>query len=223
MMGTRPVRLFPGGLRGFIFDCDGVMIDSRNANRKFYNLVLSALGLPPMRKDQEEYAFMATARQALLAMTPPEMHQQLEKICREKVDYEKDVMPLIRLKPGFRKFIEYAHSNGFRMAIDTNRTREGIQRILDFFSLPPYFEPVISASDSRPKPSSEGPEKICLFWKVKPMEVLFIGDSENDRIASTGCGMPFGAFDNADLEGEMAIRDFGSLRQWLADFHQANG
>lgn len=40
--------LFPDGLRGVIFDCDGVMIDSRAANDEFYNRVLAYFGLPPM-------------------------------------------------------------------------------------------------------------------------------------------------------------------------------
>ena len=37
-------KLFPHGLTGIIFDCDGVMIDSRAANAIFYNKVLAALG-----------------------------------------------------------------------------------------------------------------------------------------------------------------------------------
>lgn len=41
-------KLFPHGLTGIIFDCDGVMIDSRAANAIFYNKVLAALGLPPL-------------------------------------------------------------------------------------------------------------------------------------------------------------------------------
>ena len=49
---TRPLSLqalFPHGIAGVIFDCDGVMIDSRAANNVFYNRVLAYFGLPPMR------------------------------------------------------------------------------------------------------------------------------------------------------------------------------
>lgn len=53
--------LFPDGLRGVIFDCDGVMIDSRAANDEFYNRVLAYFGLPPMTPEQEAYSFMATS------------------------------------------------------------------------------------------------------------------------------------------------------------------
>ena len=63
-------RLFPHGLTGIIFDCDGVMIDSRAANAIFYNKVLAALGLPPLTPEQDAYTFMATARQALEYIVP---------------------------------------------------------------------------------------------------------------------------------------------------------
>ena len=59
--------IFPRGLAGVVFDCDGVMIDSRDANRVFYNTVLAELNLPPMGPEEESYAFMATAGEALRA------------------------------------------------------------------------------------------------------------------------------------------------------------
>ena len=75
-------KLFPHGLTGIIFDCDGVMIDSRAANAIFYNKVLAALGLPPLTPEQDAYTFMATARQALEYIVPPEMHQRMYEVVR---------------------------------------------------------------------------------------------------------------------------------------------
>ena len=34
------------GLKGIIFDCDGVLFDSRDVNIKYYNMIKDALGLP---------------------------------------------------------------------------------------------------------------------------------------------------------------------------------
>ena len=48
-------RLFPHGLAGVIFDCDGVLLDSRESNSIFYNRVLAVFGLPPMTPEQEKY------------------------------------------------------------------------------------------------------------------------------------------------------------------------
>lgn len=200
--------LFPNGLAGLVFDCDGVMIDSREANRAFYDRVLAALGLPPMGREEERYAFMATAAEALRRMVPPELHGEIDRAAAG-VDYGRDILPLVRLMPGFMPFIEHLHARGVRLAIDTNRTGVGIQRVLDFFSLPPYFDPVISVSCARPKPSPAGAEAILKAWGAEPGQVLFVGDSENDREAARGAGMLFAGF--GGLTGDVTVRDFAAL------------
>lgn len=204
--------LFPEGLAGVVFDCDGVMIDSREANRAFYNKVLAVLGLPPMGPEEESYAFMATAMEALRRMVPAERHGEImDAVAR--VDYGTEVLPLVRLMPGFVPFIECLHGAGVRLAIDTNRTDVGIERVLDFFSLPSYFGPVISASCARPKPSPEGAEMILRAWGARPGQALFVGDSENDLLAARGAGMVFAGF--GGLEGDLTAPDFAALARML--------
>ena len=41
-----------------IFDCDGVMFDSRQANINFYNHLLARYGLQEMTADQVDYVHM---------------------------------------------------------------------------------------------------------------------------------------------------------------------
>lgn len=204
--------VFPDGLAGVVFDCDGVMIDSHEANRAFYDRVLAVLGLPPMGREEERYAFMATAAEALRRMVPPELHGEIGRAAAE-VDYGRDILPLVRLMPGFVPFIELLQARGVRLAIDTNRTDAGIQRVLDFFSLPPYFDPVISASCARPKPSPAGAESILRTWGAEPGQALFVGDSENDREAARGAGMVFAGF--GGLTGDVTVRDFAALADLL--------
>ena len=205
-------EFFPQGLAGVVFDCDGVMIDSSEANRVFYNAVLAEMGLPPMSAEDESYAFMATAREALERMTPKERHAEIAAAAA-RVDYGRNIMPLVRLMPGFLPFIEALHARGVRLAIDTNRIDAGIARVLDFFSLPPYFEPVISASCAPPKPSPQGARDILRAWGVKSGEVLFVGDSENDMLAARGAGMVFAGF--GGIAGDLAAPDFAALADIL--------
>lgn len=207
--------IFPHGLKGVIFDCDGVMIDSENANRHWYNAVLARFDLPPMTKEQEEYAFMAAAMDALRKMIPEKFHDKIPGAIEEAIDYQKDVLPKIILMPGFRKFIEDAHERGLLLAIDTNRTAEGIQRVLDFFNLPPYFDPVISSSIALPKPSPEGIKMICAAWKAQPDQVLFVGDSENDCNTAANAGALFAAFANKACRGDIAVADYSALAEIL--------
>lgn len=207
--------IFPDGLKGLVFDCDGVMIDSEGANRFFYNSILKWLGLPPMNKSQEQYAFMATALEALQTMVPESLHAKIPQAITEGINYNRDVLPRVTLMPDFREFINAAHNRGIFLAIDTNRTAEGIQRVLDFFSLPSYFDPVVSASVALPKPSPQGLELICEKWQTARWQILFIGDSENDRQTALNANVPFASFGNQGLTGTIEVRNYKELAQIL--------
>ncbi|MDR2850669.1 MAG: HAD family hydrolase [Desulfovibrio sp.] len=213
-------ELFPNGLKGIIFDCDGVMIDSREANRAFYNQILAHFEMPPMTAKQATYAFMTTARQALEHILPPLLHDQIEHVTTAVISYRRDIAPLLRLQPGFREFIDYLHAHNIRMAIATNRVEKGMQTVLDIFALPNYFNPMITASNAKPKPSPEGVQRICAHWGVLPRDVAFIGDTEYDMAAARGAGVAFISFANTDLHADITATDFNSLQQTLASVLQ---
>ncbi len=205
-------QLFANGLAGVIFDCDGVIVDSRESNNLFYNRVLEHFKLPPMTPEQEEFSFMATAMQALLHIVPPHLHNQISYVTTEVVNYHRDIMPLLRLQPGFVDFIDYLRAKQVRMAVHTNRRLEGIQTVLDIFGLPSYFNPVVAADTAAPKPSPEGTLHICAAWQTLPENVLFVGDSEHDKEAAQGAGVVFAAFNSGSLRGQITATDYAGLR-----------
>ena len=205
-------QLFANGLAGVIFDCDGVIVDSRESNNLFYNRVLEHFKLPPMTPEQEEFSFMATAMQALLHIVPPHLHNQISYVTTEVVNYHRDIMPLLRLQPGFVDFIDYLRAKQVRMAVHTNRRLEGIQTVLDIFGLPSYFNPVVAADTAAPKPSPEGTLHICAAWQTLPENVLFVGDSEHDKEAAQGAGVVFAAFNSGSLRGQITATDYPGLR-----------
>ena len=210
-------RLFTNGLAGVIFDCDGVIVDSRESNTVFYNRVLEYFNLPPMTPEQEQFCFMATAMQALLHIVPPHLHKQISYVTSEVVNYHRDIMPMLRLQPGFVDFIDYLRDKQVRMAVHTNRRLEGIQTVLDIFGLPSYFDPVVAADTAAPKPSPEGALRICATWQTPPETVLFVGDSEHDKETAQGAGVVFAAFNGGALRGQITATDYTGLREALDD------
>lgn len=210
-------RLFTNGLTGVIFDCDGVIVDSRESNNIFYNRVLEHFNLPPMTPEQEKFCFMATAMQALLHIVPPHLHNQISYVTSEVVNYQRDIMPMLRLQPGFVDFIDYLRDKQVRMAVHTNRRLEGIQTVLDIFGLPSYFDPVVAADTAAPKPSPEGTLRICAAWQTPPETVLFVGDSEHDKETAQGAGVVFAAFNGGALRGQITAADYADLRVALDD------
>ena len=202
-------NIFPSGLCGIIFDCDGVMIDSAAANRYLYNTVLGALGLPPITPAQEKFAFQATFQQALEHLVPKALHPKMEAAVRDNVDYDLDIVPKITLMPGYREFITAAHAHGLKLAMDTNRTDAGARKILEHFHLPSWFSPVISATLAEPKPSPQGAVRICHEWDVLPVQALFVGDSPDDKLAAEGARVVFCGF--GGIEGELMVNSWHEL------------
>lgn len=208
-------EIFKQDLAGIIYDCDGVMIDSAEANRYLYNRIMEIFGQPRLTPEQEKFAFQATFQHALKALIPAEFHARLEAEVPGAVDYDKDVLPKIKLMPGYRDFIERAHAMGLRQGIDTNRTDFGIAKVLDRFELPSFLNPVISSSDAAPKPSPDGVNMILKAWGAAPQEVLFVGDSEDDKKAAKLAHTFFASFNNFSLEADITIVSWNELAEML--------
>lgn len=207
--GTLPSRL-----SGVIFDCDGVLIDSRAANAEYYNRVLAALNLPPLTDEQEAYTYMATADEALAYITPVELQPRLQDICRNQVNYMRDIMPLIRLEDGLLDFLHFLKGRGLRCAVHTNRSG-GMAVVVDTFGLHPYFDPVVTALTVKPKPSPEGVHYIMQHWQAAPETLLFVGDSHNDAQAALSGGVYFAAYRNSDLQANLQVQSYPELEKAL--------
>lgn len=211
----RGSALFPDGLGGVVFDCDGVIIDSWAANAEFYNRVRAYFGLPPMTPEMEAFAFMASAQESLEHVVPPEHHAEIPHVTRNVVSYGRDIVPLLRLQPGFREMADELRSWGLRLGVHTNRTRPGMQTVLDIFDLGTYFQPVITVTEAAPKPSPEGVSLILDEWNLAPGQALFVGDSSHDRAAAAAAGAVFAAFAADDLRGDLTADGCPGLLQTL--------
>ena len=199
-----------------IFDCDGVLFDSRRANQSYYNHLLEHFGRPLMTEADLSYVHMHTASESITFLFK-------ENDLRDRVlTYTRtlDYTPFIRqmeLEPGLIDFLETIRP-GIKTAISTNRSTT-IGQVLKTFALDSYFDLVISSLDvSRPKPDPESVLKIIDFFQVHPEKCLYIGDSEVDVQTAGRAGIPFVAFKNAALEADLHVQEFSELKDYLKGF-----
>ena len=201
--------VFHGLPRGIIFDCDGVVIDSREANITYYNYLREYIGLPKLTREQEDFVQAATVHQAMDAIFPKPL-QPLLRDAAGKISYIRDIMPHIGCYPGLHEVLDFCRGQNIRLAMNTNRT-DGMDTLLENCRLQGYFNPIVLASDvSRPKPSPEGALRILRQWDYKPDSVLFIGDSFTDKGAAEGASIPFLSFQTDGLSPQ-SIADFHTM------------
>ncbi len=213
-MDSQAHKNIPSQLQGIIFDCDGVILHSRAANEHYYNLMLKALGLPPLTKEQESFTYMATVHQALDYIVPEHLQHKIKDIQHKVIDYKRDIMPHVELEEGFLDFIDWAKSRHLRLAVHTNRSN-GMPFIIEKFNLYHVFDPIITAADVQPKPKPDGIFKILELWNLPKEAVIFIGDSPNDQDAAKAAKVSFVSYDNEELDAAIKVGHFKALQDML--------
>ncbi|EPR42174.1 HAD family hydrolase [Desulfovibrio sp. X2] len=199
----------PSLLRGLVFDCDGVLLDSRHSNVSYYNLYLSKLGLPPMNTAQEDYVHVRTVDECLRHITPERMHDRIPE-ARASMDYS-EILPTLVMEPGLVEFLSFLRGRGVRLAVNTNRTTT-MHMVIDHFGLQGFFSPVVTAGTvSHPKPHPESLYKILATWGMEKEEIAFLGDSDVDEGTAHSAGVPFWAYKNENLRADLHVSSFQSL------------
>ncbi len=194
----------------YIFDCDGVLFDSLEANIAFYNYLLEAFGKPLMTPEQVQYIHMATAEESVDYLFADDPRREEAHHLRLHTDYHRFI-PYMKLAPGARDVLQELKSRGKKLAICTNRSTS-MKAILDQFSLQPFFDCVVTALDvSKPKPNPEGLFLVLKSLHVPPGEALYVGDSPLDAEASRLSGIPFAAYRQPDLEADYHLNTFEEI------------
>lgn len=190
-----------------IFDCDGVMFDSKNANRMYYDHILAVLGHPPMDAEELEYVHIHNVMDSvrhILRHYPADIEKAEQY--RADLDYQP-FLQYMHMEPDLIEFLQFLTPRCDR-AISTNRTTT-MRNILDIFGLSPYFGKVVTAFDvERPKPHPDALLAILDHFGRRVDESIYIGDSIIDRQHASSVGMRLIAFKNRALDAEYHVDSF---------------
>lgn len=180
-----------------IFDCDGVMFDSRRANINFYNSVLHHFGLPPMGEDDVPYIHTHTADESIQYLFEGTPYLEAAMDYRLELDYTPFLKDMV-MEPGLKELLNFLKA-GFRLGVATNRSNT-IQKVLRWSGLDTYFDIVVSSLDVKnPKPHPEPLLKILDFFGIRSDEALYVGDSMVDCQTAKAAAVPFVAYRNSSL------------------------
>lgn len=199
------------GVKGFIFDCDGVLVDSKDANRMYYNIVRSKLGMLPMTPEEEDFVHAHAVGASIAHIVPAGRLEEAEAARREISVTE--MLEYTYPEPGLTELLESLRGWGFFLGVNTNRT-DSMGALLETFELTEFFSPVVTARTvGKPKPDPAGVALILEQWKLARHEVVYIGDSGVDEMTAAAAGVPFWAYKNPRLAARHHVFSFEILRQ----------
>jgi len=195
------------------FDCDGVLFDTAESNRAYYNTILNQLDMPDMTEEQFCYVHMHTVQDALAYLFNENQALQKAQSIKETLSYvpfvaaykmEPALIPLLnKLRPAYKT------------AIATNRS-DSMPTLLREHDITSYFDLIVSANDvPRPKPHPGQLLRLLEHFEASPQEMLYVGDSKVDESAAKAANVPFVAYDNRSLSAQYHIRSLKEIEDIL--------
>ncbi len=196
-------------IRCVIYDCDGVLFDSFEANTKLYNDLCAMVGRGPLRQEEMDYVHTHTVFEAIhfISLGKDDLEKKALEILKEKQIDLKNYVHYLKMEPHLLEALGGLKEKGILRCVNTNRTTS-MKYIMERFNLWPYFDMVVTALDVKnPKPHPESIEKIIAAFELKKEEAVFVGDSEFDKRTAESSGVKFIAYKNPAIANDLLIAD----------------
>ena len=167
-------------IKAIVFDIDGVLIDSFEANLKFYQTLMPRVGYKaPTRKEyQSLFHYHLWGVIEALTKAPTKEIQRIWDIgSSREVPYPDE---LIKTTPGLYETVDKL-AKKYKLGVVTNRVKMGIEESPVLQKLAKHFHTVITYEDTKNhKPHPEPLLLACKRLEVEPSESVYVGDVEND-------------------------------------------
>ena len=194
-------------LKCVIYDCDGVLFDSFEANTRLYNDLCARVGRVPLRREEMQYVHTHTVYEAIRFIFGKEDGLEQKALASLKEVDLRNYIAYLKMEPHLLQTLQKLKERSILRVINTNRTTS-MKHIMERFSLWPYFEMVVTALDvNNPKPHPESVEKIITALKLKKEEAVFVGDSDVDQQTAESSGVRFIAYKNREIANDFFIED----------------
>jgi phosphoglycolate phosphatase len=202
-------------IRCVIYDCDGVLFDSLEANGRLYNDLCTQLGRPPLNEQELKYVHSHTVFESIRCLAGEDAGLEKKGLELLKQIDLREYIQYLKMEPNLLAALQTLKERGKLRAVNTNRTTS-MKFIMERFNLWPHFDMVVTALDVKnPKPHPESIEKIVSTLNLNKDHVVFVGDSEVDKKTAESAGVPFIAYKNQEISNGVLIKDHLEILEWI--------
>ncbi len=203
-----------------VFDCDGVMFHSEQANLAFYQEVLRRAGVAPL----PERARTAAHAMASVQLFEEYFGEQPALLARIKATASRTpYTPFFeRMTPRdglLEVLIRLRETDGYTIAMATNRSST-FEELLDRFELAHLFDYAVGArGEIRPKPHPDMLLECSRRFRLAPSETVFVGDQPSDAECARRAGAHFVGIGAVAGECAMSVQCLRELPALVADLN----
>ena len=177
-------------VKAVIFDVDGVLVDSFEANYKYFKDIFERSGYEMVARDAYRDMFHISRDDMIRIIAKNPNKEEMARILKieKTVIYAIDEM---KLTSGSAEVVKQL-TKKYRLAIVTGRNEDGAEEYLEHSGLEEYFETVVHYEHYKnPKPHPEPIQIALARLKVMPEEAVYIGDAETDFQSARAAGTKF--------------------------------
>ena len=193
-------------IHGFIFDLDGVIVDTAKYHYLAWKRLADELGLSFHEEDNELLKGVSRTRsfEIILELNGKTMREEdIERYCTKKNGYYVEYINRItpdEILPGAAAFLDTARKEGYRTALGS--ASKNANTILDKLGIRPCFDAIIDGTCvSLAKPNPEVFLKGAEALGLSPEECLVFEDAVAGIVAAHNGGMKAVGVGNREVQG----------------------
>lgn len=177
-------------IHAVLFDVDGVLLDSLEANWKFFQNLMTATGYHSPTRDEYATIFHYSMVDAIKFLTKTNDQAELQRVFElgksARVNYPVDMVKMSK------QAAEILHilNQRYQLGIVTSRIRDSVFPTSEFERFKPLFNAVVTYEDTElHKPHPNPLLHAAKLLAVDPDETVYVGDAATDLEAGRAAGM----------------------------------
>ncbi|MDO8650417.1 MAG: HAD family hydrolase [Candidatus Berkelbacteria bacterium] len=179
----------PNQIKAVIFDVDGVLVDSKNANAIFFQTLLKKAGYADISHEEAISCFHLPMWQVIEKLTHSTDQEEIKRIWEMGHDPSLRDNSLLEFPDQLENVLEKLHKE-YKLAIVTSRIKAGMEALFSSREIRHLFDVVVTFEDyTNPKPHPEPLDTALKKLGVDSSEAIYIGDSPTDIEAAKAAGM----------------------------------
>lgn len=191
-----------------VFDWDGTLVDSEAHIVDSITQAAQAMKLEPLSYDRKKSIIGLGMREALNVLYPGLSEKDIDTMRQHYSGYffkrgtsEHDLFPNVV------DTLSQLKAQGYRLAVATGKSRNGLSKALVSTGLNVYFEIERCADETASKPHPLMLQQIAEHFAVAPERMLMVGDTSYDLEMAAAFGMP-------SVGVSYGVHDVSLLRQY---------
>lgn len=195
-------------MKAILFDVDGVLIDSFEANVKFYQDLMKLAGYAEPTKDMIRERYHMTMEQVIRSLIPEKDEDEVKRIWTMGKNRDIPYPDELLTTPQNYDVIIKKLSEMYILGIVTSRVKIGVFCLKQLKDLEQYFKTAVYFEDTvKHKPEPEPLLLACERLGVRPEETVYVGDTASDIQAAKSAGLKVVLYSKQNISGADMITD----------------